>query len=111
MLQYVTFLLGGFFDVDRHDCHTESPGSEIYEHSLVVVEEDRRHSIAAPQAQALAHDGGGPFHQLAEAGVTVHPADRLGRAVTLVVIGQEGLVGTMRAVDAHIKELGKGTPG
>ncbi len=62
VFQDVTLLLSGFFDVDRHDCHADGPGGKVHEHRLVVVEKDRRHPIAAPQAQALAQDGGGPSH-------------------------------------------------
>ena len=107
MFENVPLLLGRFFDIDRHDRDAQYPGSEIKQDRLVVVEQDGRHAISAPQTQHLTHERHQPLEPLAELGIPVFSLD----TTILVHVDQEGTVGKLRIFDTGTNELGERFPG
>ena len=106
MLQDKALLVCGLFDVNRDDRDARAPGGKIQHHGDVMVEQNRRQTVPAPEPDLVIEEGDRPLDHRAEFSVAVGAVE----LSVIVVVGQERSVDQALIIDAGFEEIRERTP-
>jgi hypothetical protein len=106
MFQDKPLLVCGLFDVNRNDRDARYPSGKIQHHGDVMVEQNRRQTVPAPEPDLVMEKRGRPLDHCAELGVAVCAVE----LSIVVVVGQKQPADQRPIVDTGLEEIRKRTP-